>query len=617
MRPLLGDFLAAASRHLDAATGDLRLRAEAFSSVVGELFRLTAVMADCADAFAVEDQSDSRRLQDARDLAMADARSALRQAAARMRAAWGAHPEAADDDSAPAAMCLSAAADNLLAGRDLLHTHLTTDQFGWRHGTSPWAPAIASQQVNAALVSELGSYAGRLAAWALQLAAAGSAGRLPAQARVAISEGCRWLWVAEAAARVVHHHPATATGHALLHAIPINLPPPRHPPHSGLPVAELCAGTVITAERLRHLAHLTATRGHHPKAALAASWQRTAQAAAITGHCSELILRQLTQPGTHPPAATAAATAIEQAAHAASRSWRSWRALTHHWDTFTTTRGTALTPVAAEISDLVLWAGRLAHTDPAWTPARTHASPLRPHADFTGRGTTITAVVTALHYTSDALTRIAAHDRQNVRTAAATDQIYIPTRLLPEDDDVPYRYVPAPPAVLDELLATYDTVTEAAMRAAAALDQLVLTLNPQPTTLLTLRATAALTTPYLPHSTLALPARPAQQPPPGQIEQALRTHGISEPALLARAADLDGAAKMLINSATSITERRASATHTVQPAPNRSPAEHRHPARVAAKDAPPAATSGPSQPRLVPIGHQITHGAATRRRPSR
>ena len=97
MRPLLGDFLAAASRHLDAATGDLRLGAEASPSVVGELFRLTAVMAHCADAFTAEDQSDSRHLKDARELAMADARSALRQAAARMRAAWGAHTEAGDD----------------------------------------------------------------------------------------------------------------------------------------------------------------------------------------------------------------------------------------------------------------------------------------------------------------------------------------------------------------------------------------------------------------------------------------------------------------------------------------------------------------------------------------
>ena len=80
-------------------------------------------------------------------------------------------------------MCLAAAAGNLAAGRDLLHTHFTTDQSGWRHGTFPWAPAIASRQVNGALAGEMGSYAGHLAAGALQLAAAGSAERLPAQAQ--------------------------------------------------------------------------------------------------------------------------------------------------------------------------------------------------------------------------------------------------------------------------------------------------------------------------------------------------------------------------------------------------------------------------------------------------
>jgi hypothetical protein len=172
--------------------------------------------------------------------------------------------------------------------------------------------------------------------------------------------------------------------------------------------------------------------------------------------------------------------------------------------------------------------------------------------------------------------------------------------------------------MLDELLAAYDAVTDAAMCAAAALDQLVLTLSPQPTTLLTLRATAPLTTPYLPHSTVARgPARPVQQPPPGQVEQALRNRGISEPALLARAADLDGATKVLISSAASIAERRARAAHTGEPVPKDSPAEHQHPARVAAKDSSPVTTSGSSLPRLVPIGHQIRHSTATRRRPSR
>jgi hypothetical protein len=617
MRPLLGDFLTAASRNLDASTGDLGLAAEVSLPVVCELVRLTTVMARYADAFARDDQGDSRHLKDAPELAILHARSALRQAATRMHAARELLGDGGDAARPATALHLSAAADNLEAGHDLLQTHFATDdQSGWRHGTSFWASAIVSQQVNAALVSEMGSGAGHLATWALQLASADSGERLPARARAAISGGCRWLWVAEAASRVLRHHPGAAAGHALLYAIPINLPPLRHTPHDGLPIPELCAGTITTTERLRHLAYIGATRGHHPKVALAASWQRTAQAAAITGHCSELILRQLAEPGIRPPTAAAVTTANEQAAQAASRSWRAWRAIGHDWDIFTTNRGAAFTPVAAEIGDLVLWAGRLVHTDPAWTPARRHASQLRRATDFAGDDE-ITAVITALHNASDALTRIAAHDRECVRWAAATDQVYVPTRLLPAEDDVPYRYTPARPAMLNELLAHYDTAAEAAMRATATLDQLVLTLNPQPTTLITLSAATPLTVPWLPHAPAVITVGPAEQPAPGRVQQALRSRGISDPELLARAAHLDDATQALIGSAASIAERRAKTSPTAEDAPERSPAERRHPAQLAAKDSPRATTSGASLPRLIPMGHQIRHPTSTRRGPSR
>jgi len=371
-----------------------------------------------------------------------------------------------------------------------------------------------------------------------------------------------------------------------------------------------------TAERLGHLAYLTTTRGYPPRAALATCWQRTAQAAAITGHCSELILRQLAEPAARLPRGAAAETAIKQAAQAAGSSWQTWRAVAHHWDIFTTSPGTIFTPVAAEIGDLILWIGRLAHTDPAWSPARNH-SPLRPGAGFIDGGTGISAVVIALHYASDALSRIIGHDREGVRSAAATEDLYVPTRLLPADNDVPYRYVPAPSAMLDELLATYDAVAEAAMRAASTLDRLVLTLNSQPTALTALRTVAPLNTPCPPHSPAVLAAPPANQPPPGQVEQALRGQGISEPALLARAAELDDKTTALIGSAASISQRRAKACGAVKHAPEASPTDRQHPARLAARDSSPAARAATSLPRLVPISHQIRHSTQARRRPNR
>jgi len=471
-----------------------------------------------------------------------------------------------------------------------------------------------SPQVGAALITEIGDYAGRLAPWALQLAAAVPGERLLARARVAIGAGCRWLWVVEAAARVVRQDPGATAGQAILHSIPVNRPPARYPPRGGEPVPQLCVGTAITAERLGHLAYLTATRGYPPRAALATCWQRTAQAAAITGHCSDLILRQLTEPAGRLPHSAAAETAINQAAQAAGSSWQAWRAVARRWDIFTTSPGTIFTPVAAEIGDLILWIGRLAHADPAWSPARNHSSPLRTGTGFIDSGTEISAVVIALHHASDALTRIADHDREGIRSAAATEDLYVPTRLLPADTDVPYRYVPAPPAMLDELLATYDAVAEAAMRAATALDRLLITLNPQPTALTALRAVAPLNTPCPPHSPAVFAAPPAKQPPPGQVEQALPGQGISDPALLAHAAELDDKTTALIGSAASISQRRANAGGAVKHAREASPTDLQHPARLAARDSSQAASAATSLPRLVPISHQIRHSTPARRR---
>lgn len=163
----------------------------------------------------------------------------------------------------------------------------------------------------------------------------------------------------------------------------------------------------------------------------------------------------------------------------------------------------------------------------------------------------------------------------------------------------------------DSLLATYDATAEAAAHAATTLDRVALALNPQPTILATLRAVVPLSNPCLP-STLVNPApQPASQPPPGQVEQALRSHGISEPALLARAADIDNDTMDLIRTATDISQRRAMVSRA---APQASPAHSQHPARLAAKDTEAVTASTIPLPKLIPISHQIRHNIAARRR---
>jgi hypothetical protein len=614
MRPLLGELLTAASEHIDAATSDVpHLPADATLAVVKELSRLTAVMARCAGAFVADDGPDPDYL-DPHALALLDSQSALRHAAARMHTAADTLGPSSDDSRPPAAIHLASATAHLSAGHDLLQSHFAAGPSGTRYGNSLWAPAIVSAPVNTALITTMSRYAGRLAPWLLQLAAASSCKALPASTQVAISAACRWLRIAEAAAWAINFHPGTAAEQALLRAIPANVPPPCSSPRGDELIPELCTGAIATAERLRHLAHAPASRTGTPRTGMAFAWHRTAQGASITGHCTELILRQLAGAAIEFPLPLTARVKLQEAAHAVSGAWAAWRAIAHEWDTFTTSPGVTLTPIADAIGTLTLWAGRLAYTNPAWIPARSKTSPLRTIDSLASVDGTVTGVVAVLHQVGDALAHIAAHDREHVRVAAANGDLYVPTRLLSADCDVPHRYVPALPAMVDALLTTYDAAIHAAMRAVTALDDLALAFDPQPAVFATLRTIAPLTTAYIPDSPAIRSDRSTLCPQPRWAEQALRRRGINEPMLLARAADIDDATQDLITAATTPSQRRAQANRTMLHALEGASVYRQHPGRLAAKDSPPYTSSNAPLPRLVPLGHPIRHRAAGRHR---
>src|SRR5262249_40475263 len=196
--------------------------------------------------------------------------------------------------------------------------------------------------------------------------------------------------------------------------------------------------------------------------------------------------------------------------------------------------------------------------------------------DIADTASTFTDVVTALHHVGDALGRIAASDRERVRSAAAHGNLYVPTRLLPAEFDVPYRYTPALPAMIDALLITYDTAVQAATTAATALDNLTPPVNPRRPIPAALRAVPLLSEPRLPH--VAFPtARPITAPAPGHVEQALRNYGISQPALLARAVQIDQHTTVLISEAAAISQRRATVNRTAQRPTRAAPAPSLHP----------------------------------------
>ncbi len=277
------------------------------------------------------------------------------------------------------------------------------------------------------------------------------------------------------------------------------------------------------------------------------------------------------------------------------------------WDTVSTGihHGRDISPVAAELQDLVLRTGRLAYRKPNWTPACADASLTRDPADLAATARDLRDVLAAVHHAIDAISRVAACDTDAVRDAANGNRLYLPTRLLPEHYDISCRYAPAPAAHAAELLRCYDTAATATRRAAAALDQLALSTGSPSSTLalarlssgspITVRRAAGDDR----NRALALPAPPpgTVPPHPGQIEDMLRSLHITEPGMLLCAAAIDDAARDVLAHATASSRNRDSIS---QPPPQRKPGTPGDGARTAATDVIPAGADTPHH--VTPAG---------------
>jgi hypothetical protein len=94
----------------------------------------------------------------------------------------------------------------------------------------------------------------------------------------------------------------------------------------------------------------------------------------------------------------------------------------------------------------------------------------------------------AVHTAADAITRIAAGDREAVRAAAADHRLYMPAFTRTNAAVVRRRYRPASPSQVDEMLACYDDAIKASNRATSKLDTLALALDAPTWPLAALRA---------------------------------------------------------------------------------------------------------------------------------
>ena len=329
------------------------------------------------------------------------------------------------------------------------------------------------------------------------------------------------------------------------------------------------------------------------------SWRWTGTGAAVICNISEIMLRTLGQATGRLSGAMAAQ--LLGAAEAASGACACWREVTAAWTDMTTGIGGLTAPGIADTSDLVVRLGRLAFTDPGWTPIRSRSSPVRTSAQLAPDTRQAAVVAGAIHHAAEALACVAAADACAVRTAVCAGRIYVPTRTLPEYLDVPHRYWRPTPARAAALIAVYDAAAAATDCLVSDLDAVAVTMNTPSRIRAVARAaiqSARDVNKRLPTDVVGGPAvavssgvKPAVSARPGWVEQAVRNAGSTELVLLMRARAMDAAARKLIEDARNTAPESIRSTS----AASRSPVA-RSAARMAAESFP----AMPANPNGVP-----------------
>jgi len=555
-RATFGDFLQAAHHGLGAAgpppgRGDVEEVSRSLLRVVTILGRYVQDMNT-----ALTDMPSRTCLPlGTWDRARLQAREALTSSAGYLIQSAGRRTWPAAPSASPLARRLDDVATSMATGRDLLHTHFAPGPQGGRAHRSQWALTVTCEQVNRALLAEIGSLAQQAAHHGANVALSPVPGApTNADRRRRLNAACQWLWVLSASVQTARRaEPVPAADRDLLAAIPVNALPPRPLLAGADTIPGLCNGVITTAERLRHLAWQSTQQPPGSPRLTVTSLRQAAETTTVTSHNCAILAAALATRTSHGafPATSADLTAAAQAARQASGTWyqiaRALRQVT------TDTRG-YVSPAAAEAHGLALWTGRLAYADPTWTLASGPTHPARPPQDLAPRPEDVPQVVAAVHHVCEALTLLTETEHGQLHAAAGAGRILVPTRTLPGDYDIPRPYGPAPPERTAPLLARYRDASQASRQATALTGRAAQATSAPSRALTTARTATQTTRPASPDTGRDQGAPGGQEQThdtPGPLLHTLLRLGVTSPGLLARGADLDQASQRLLIDAAS------------------------------------------------------------------
>jgi hypothetical protein len=466
---------------------------------------------------------------------------------------------------------LRGAVMSMTLGRDLLHTHVDIRAETVTEHRSEWAAVICSPPVARAILHQIGDWARHLNSYAGR-AARSSSGR----DRHSLHAACQGLFAVSCAIAIAQEQRhARADELRLLASIPMNAQPLAALPAADETVARLCDGVIDTAERLRFAARRSSPRAAWSQDLTRESLRQTAGCCAITASNLQITLSTLAAHHGRPCAPYSALLA--DAAAAADRARAAWLRVAQAWDSITTDTRGSVSPTATDAASLALWTGRLAYTDPDWTPVLGPRHQPRPSTELAVDYNGLRQLVDAAHHACHSMAVVADSEQRQVRVASMAGRLMVPTRSLPESFDVPYRFAPAPGTHVEPLISSYDLALHASKEATAAVADIAAEVKAPSQLMTTARAVAGVAGQTPPdaepcgfqhrpagtkrarqeHVNLVVQGEPPQpQPiPPGPVERILLDLDVTSPADLKQAAALDTAADQLILRAATAARR--------------------------------------------------------------
>jgi hypothetical protein len=479
----------------------------------------------------------------------------------------------------PLARRLDDATALLVTGRDLLQTHYGPAFSRARHH-SEWGPVITSPLVTRALLTELSSFARCIAQQGAERAMAPSLGTREAEdPQRRLLAACQWLWVLDSSVRVARQRePVPQHDLDLLRAIPVNTLPSRQLPSPAASVGALCEGVIASAERVRHLAWVSAEQACWSPNMTVTSLRRVAGANTVTSHNCALVLQSLAARIEHSGSAEISAR-LFAAADNAGRARDHWLHVARAIGQVTTDTRRHVSQAASEASDLALWTGRLAYADPEWTPARGPAHEARPPVSLAPTPAEVPPVVAAVHHALETVTQVSSAEWEHVASAAGAGRILVPTRSL-LDADIPRPYARAPQERVDLLLSQYRNAGQVSRQATGAVGDIATAIRAPSRILNTAQAAVQTSPPGRSDSSPIADVTPGtrrdhiaiggvgekQREGPGEVESTLLSLGIAHPELLHRGANIDTALQHLNNDVAAELQLQRREADTAAPA---------------------------------------------------